>query len=66
MTIDRNTQLYSPTIEPPRPQLPINQEISYTGEREFLNINSFWKHEIYIPKEPVCNVNSKLINEIII
>lgn len=64
MTVDRNTQVYLTTTEPPRPQLPTFQQTSHTGEHDFLNINSFWKHEIYIPKDPVCNVNAKLINKI--
>lgn len=59
------------TPEPPVyvPEVPLNintvqsplnknklQSISYTGEDEFLNINTFWSHEIYIPQEPVRNI----------
>lgn len=35
----------------------INKPQVYIGDSEFLNINSYWNHEIYIPQEPVCNIH---------
>lgn len=61
--------IYTPESPMYTPEVPLNintlqsplnknkhQSIIYTGEYEFLNINSFWSHEIYIPQEPVCNI----------